>query len=78
MRQCSVTAAQRLLLFHHDPLHSDDFLDSLCGPAASGWEQLGGNPGQIELAAERRELVLGDTAAAAAPLGADKSPDPAL
>jgi phosphoribosyl 1,2-cyclic phosphodiesterase len=57
--------AERVLLFHHDPLHSDDFLDALCGQVASGWEELGGRPGQVELAAERREVSISPTAAPA-------------
>jgi hypothetical protein len=55
--------AQRLLLFHHDPLHTDDFLDNVCGEIASRWQRLGGRPGQVELAAERRETVIADVAA---------------
>jgi phosphoribosyl 1,2-cyclic phosphodiesterase len=51
-------AAQRLLLFHHDPLHSDDFLDSFCGDVATGWEDLGGRARDVELATERREMVI--------------------
>ena len=51
-------AAQRLLLFHHDPLHSDDFLDSFCGDVATGWEELGGRAADVELATERREMVI--------------------
>ena len=58
--------AERLLLFHHDPLHSDDFLDSLCGEVCSRWESLGGRPEQVELAAERREIVVLDGAVQAA------------
>jgi phosphoribosyl 1,2-cyclic phosphodiesterase len=49
---------ERLLLFHHDPLHSDDFLDALSGEAMSLWQDLGGRPEQVELATERRELEL--------------------
>jgi phosphoribosyl 1,2-cyclic phosphodiesterase len=56
--------AERVLLFHHDPLHSDDFLDTFCGEIASCWEERGGKPAQVELATERRELEL----ARAAPL----------
>ena len=52
------TGAERLLLFHHDPLHSDDFLDALCGEATARWQDLGGRPDQVELATERRELEL--------------------
>jgi phosphoribosyl 1,2-cyclic phosphodiesterase len=50
--------AGRLLLFHHDPLHSDDFLDSLCADVTIHWQELGGRPEQVELATERRELVV--------------------
>jgi phosphoribosyl 1,2-cyclic phosphodiesterase len=50
------TEAERVLLFHHDPLHTDDFLDTLFGIAISQWEALGGSGDQTELAAERREL----------------------
>jgi phosphoribosyl 1,2-cyclic phosphodiesterase len=52
------TGAERLLLFHHDPLHSDDFLDALAGEATARWQDLGGRPDQVELATERRELDL--------------------
>jgi phosphoribosyl 1,2-cyclic phosphodiesterase len=58
------TGAERLLLFHHDPLHSDDFLDAFSGRAVSGWEDLGGRPGQVELAYERRVICLREGAVA--------------
>jgi phosphoribosyl 1,2-cyclic phosphodiesterase len=48
--------ARRLMLFHHDPLHSDDFLDSFMGEACTRWEALGGHASEIELATERRAL----------------------
>ncbi len=51
-------SAERMLLFHHDPLHSDDFLDGFCGEVTTRWQELGGDPGQIELAAERREMLV--------------------
>jgi phosphoribosyl 1,2-cyclic phosphodiesterase len=47
---------ERLMLFHHDPLHTDDFLDAFHGSAIDRWEGLGGRPAQLELASERREL----------------------
>lgn len=50
--------ARRVLLFHHDPLHSDDFLDAVCGQLISRWSDLGGRPDALELATERRELVM--------------------
>ena len=59
------TEAQRLILFHHDPLHSDDFLDAFAGRAASRWQELGGSPDRVELATERREIEV------AAPAPAD-------
>jgi phosphoribosyl 1,2-cyclic phosphodiesterase len=49
---------ERLVVFHHDPLHSDDFLDGLRGSANERWAELGGRPSQLEFAAERRELVI--------------------
>jgi phosphoribosyl 1,2-cyclic phosphodiesterase len=52
-------SAQRTLLFHHDPMHSDDFLDAFYGKALESWAALGGEPSQLEIAAERREMVLG-------------------
>jgi phosphoribosyl 1,2-cyclic phosphodiesterase len=48
--------AQRLLLFHHDPLHSDDRLDVFFGRAIGEWSELGGDPAMLEMAVERREL----------------------
>jgi phosphoribosyl 1,2-cyclic phosphodiesterase len=52
------TSAGRLLLFHHDPLHSDDFLDNFSGDIAERWAGLGGSPEQVELATERREIEI--------------------
>ena len=51
--------AERLMLFHHDPMHSDDFLDAFCGTAVQRWGELGGAPEALELAVERREVELG-------------------
>jgi len=51
-------APDRLLLFHHDPLHSDDFLDALGGDVLARWTAMGGRADQVELAAERRELEI--------------------
>jgi phosphoribosyl 1,2-cyclic phosphodiesterase len=49
---------EHLLLFHHDPLHSDDVLDALHGRAIRLWSELGGRPEQVEMAIERGELEL--------------------
>jgi phosphoribosyl 1,2-cyclic phosphodiesterase len=72
------TEADKLLLFHHDPLHSDEFLDELSGEAVSRWEDLGGRSAQIELAAERRELEIAPASAPPTPsyVGAQPSRDP--
>jgi phosphoribosyl 1,2-cyclic phosphodiesterase len=53
------TEAKRLMLFHHDPLHSDDFLDRFCETAKERWAELGGPDGAIEMAAETQELEVG-------------------
>jgi phosphoribosyl 1,2-cyclic phosphodiesterase len=50
---------ERTLLFHHDPMHSDDFLDAYYGRALDVWGEMGGDPAQIEMATERRELQVG-------------------
>ena len=47
-----------LLLFHHDPLHTDDFLDDLRADVVKRWSELGGAADQVELAAERREIEI--------------------
>jgi phosphoribosyl 1,2-cyclic phosphodiesterase len=49
---------ERVMLFHHDPMHSDDFLDAFFGTATERWAELGGRPAQLALATERRELEL--------------------
>jgi ribonuclease BN (tRNA processing enzyme) len=56
--------AQRLLLFHHDPMHSDDYLDAFFGTACAQWEGLGGDPRRIEMGVERHEIELTGTVAA--------------
>jgi phosphoribosyl 1,2-cyclic phosphodiesterase len=51
--------AQRLLLFHHDPLHSDDYLDAFYGRALDQWSKLGGAAPALEMAVEGGEFELG-------------------
>jgi phosphoribosyl 1,2-cyclic phosphodiesterase len=51
--------AKRTLLFHHDPLHTDGFLDDLHQTARRRWAELGGDPAAIEIAREREELIVG-------------------
>jgi hypothetical protein len=57
--------ARRLLLFHHDPLHSDEFLDRFHETARERWAEFGGN-GAVEMAAETQEIEVGAPATAAA------------
>jgi phosphoribosyl 1,2-cyclic phosphodiesterase len=52
------TGARRSVLFHHDPLHSDDFLDGLGREAKERWASLGGGDGEIELGIEGAEYEL--------------------
>ena len=54
--------SKRLLLFHHDPLHSDEFLDRFHETARERWAELGGADGAVEMAAESQEIQLGATA----------------
>jgi phosphoribosyl 1,2-cyclic phosphodiesterase len=48
--------ARRALLFHHDPLHTDDMLDSIADRARARWGELGRSGDTIELAREGAEL----------------------
>jgi phosphoribosyl 1,2-cyclic phosphodiesterase len=48
----------RTLLFHHDPLHSDDRLDLHAADARARWRELGGRDGAVELGVEGAEHVL--------------------
>ena len=51
--------ARRMLLFHHDPLHSDDFLDTFYTGASERWSELGGDPAGIEMGMEGVEVEVG-------------------
>lgn len=48
--------ARRMLLFHHDPLHTDDFLDDLHASARRRWQELGGDPSEVGMGIEGGEL----------------------
>jgi phosphoribosyl 1,2-cyclic phosphodiesterase len=52
--------AGRVLLFHHDPLHDDETLDALGAQARERWLALGGDPGAIDVAAERCSIELAE------------------
>ena len=51
--------ARNLLLFHHDPLHSDEFLDDFRDGAKGRWTELGGAAGQVAMGMEGAELQVG-------------------
>ncbi len=50
--------AKRMLLFHHDPLHADEFLDELHASARRRWQELGGDAVEIDMGMEGAELVI--------------------
>jgi phosphoribosyl 1,2-cyclic phosphodiesterase len=56
------TGVERLLLFHHDPLHSDDFLDGVAAEAADRARELGKPDDWVELATESRVVDAGASA----------------
>jgi phosphoribosyl 1,2-cyclic phosphodiesterase len=64
------TGARHTLLFHHDPLHSDDWLDAHGARAAAEWEAGGGAAGAVELAREGASVEVAAGAAARAVTGA--------
>jgi phosphoribosyl 1,2-cyclic phosphodiesterase len=57
--------AERLLLFHHDPLHTDADLDRLAVDVTDRWQGFGGSADRVELACERDEMVIAPSPAAA-------------
>jgi len=48
----------RMMLFHHDPLHDDDTLDVLGEDAARVWSERGGDPERLALARERSSFTV--------------------
>jgi phosphoribosyl 1,2-cyclic phosphodiesterase len=63
-RRCN---ARRTLLFHHDPSHTDDFLDALIESARRDWADLGGDSDQLDIARELLEVALDEGAPAVKP-----------
>jgi phosphoribosyl 1,2-cyclic phosphodiesterase len=51
--------ARKLALFHHDPLHTDEFLDALHATARRRWQALGGDSSLVQMGMEGRELTVG-------------------
>jgi phosphoribosyl 1,2-cyclic phosphodiesterase len=62
--------ARRVLLFHHDPLHADRFLDDLHAGARRLWAERGGDPTDFEMAMEGVELEVTPARAPAVGAGA--------
>ena len=58
--------ARRLLLFHHDPLHADDFLDDLHAEARRRWAETGGDPSLLEMGMEGGEVEIAPSPAGVA------------
>jgi phosphoribosyl 1,2-cyclic phosphodiesterase len=52
-------SARRTMLFHHDPLHSDEFLDGLFASAGQRWEELGGGADELVMGVEGNEITVG-------------------
>jgi phosphoribosyl 1,2-cyclic phosphodiesterase len=50
--------AERVMLFHHDPLHTDGELDLLHRGARERWEALGGAPRELAMAVEGSQIEL--------------------
>jgi phosphoribosyl 1,2-cyclic phosphodiesterase len=61
------TGAAHTVLFHHDPLHSDERLDLLAVEAGEHWLAAGGAPEAVELAVEGAELDVRALAASPIP-----------
>ncbi|MGI9019924.1 MAG: MBL fold metallo-hydrolase [Solirubrobacterales bacterium] len=53
------TGAKRVMLFHHDPLHDDEFLDRLSVVATERFTEGGGSGAAISMAMEGTEIELG-------------------
>jgi phosphoribosyl 1,2-cyclic phosphodiesterase len=59
------TDAERVVLFHHDPLHTDDDLDALHADARERWAALGGQPDCLTMAVEQAVFDLGSVSSPA-------------
>jgi ribonuclease BN (tRNA processing enzyme) len=53
--------ARQTLLFHHDPLHTDDQLDVMLEEGRAQWAARGGDPNAISMAAEGLRLSVGES-----------------
>ena len=59
------TGARRLMLFHHDPLHTDAFLDRFCDQAREQLSAAGGDGDRLEMGIEGAESEVGTARQAA-------------
>ena len=50
------------MMFHHDPLHSDEYPRRARATARAAWTELGGDATQLELGMEGAELDVGPAA----------------
>ena len=53
-----MVGARNMLLFHHDPLHSDEFLDGLHATAREQWGALDHDVAAIAMGMEGTELIV--------------------
>jgi len=69
--------AERLMLFHHDPLHTDGMLDELREDAEARWAAAGGSADGLLMGIEGGDLVVGrDVVKATSPAPAASVPSP--
>jgi phosphoribosyl 1,2-cyclic phosphodiesterase len=59
--------ARHTLLFHHDPLHTDEQLDVMLEEARAQWAARGGDQNAVSMAAEGLRLSVGESTTALAP-----------
>lgn len=59
------TGAERLMLFHHDPLHTDSALDELRDQARAQWTAAGKDARDLLMGTEGEEIVVGEDPAPA-------------
>ena len=55
----SRTGVKRPLLFHHDPYHTDEDLDTILQETRAGWAERGNDPASLELAREDTAIEIG-------------------
>jgi phosphoribosyl 1,2-cyclic phosphodiesterase len=69
-------SAQRLMLFHHDPLHTDGMMDELREDAEARWAAAGGSASGLVVGVEGGEHTIGaESADAPAPAPAATMPE---